>query len=68
MSLYFRFSLIINQVFFLLCSILGGVLLILGLYSVLWGKSREQKANAESCLPAEKETAELKEIVTKNIV
>ncbi|PON44957.1 Plant-drug/metabolite exporter [Parasponia andersonii] len=49
-------------------SILGGFLLILGLYSVLWGKSREQNTNAESSLPAEKESLELKEIVTKSII
>ncbi|TXG60514.1 hypothetical protein EZV62_015087 [Acer yangbiense] len=42
---------------FLLCEIitlgrvLGGVLLIGGLYSVLWGKSKEQKLEEKSCLP-----------------
>ncbi|GMN33313.1 hypothetical protein TIFTF001_004103 [Ficus carica] len=34
-------------------SILGGILLILGLYSVLWGKTREQKKiNVENSFPA----------------
>ncbi|GLU20368.1 hypothetical protein SLE2022_365720 [Rubroshorea leprosula] len=33
-------------------SILGGVLLIGGLYSVLWGKTKEQKMEEGNCLPA----------------
>ncbi|XWS41403.1 hypothetical protein CRYUN_Cryun17cG0079000 [Craigia yunnanensis] len=43
---------------FLLCeiislgSLLGGLLLIGGLYSVLWGKTREQRMLHENCLPA----------------
>ena len=45
----------------LLCSILGGILLVGGLYSVLWGKSKEQKMEKTSSIAqAEKET-ELKE-------
>uniref|UniRef100_A0A803PJA2 WAT1-related protein n=1 Tax=Cannabis sativa TaxID=3483 RepID=A0A803PJA2_CANSA len=47
-------------------SILGGAFLILGLYSVLWGKSIEQKTNSvvENCQQADKkEGSELKEIV-----
>ncbi|XP_062097036.1 WAT1-related protein At5g64700 isoform X2 [Humulus lupulus] len=51
-------------------SILGGAFLILALYSVLWGKSREEEINniVENCLPADKkECSELKEIVTKSI-
>lgn len=47
-------------------SVLGGILLVGGLYSVLWGKSREQKMNElGSSLTAEvhhvKECSELKE-------
>ncbi|XVE86605.1 hypothetical protein DITRI_Ditri18aG0047400 [Diplodiscus trichospermus] len=53
---------------FLLCeiislgSLLGGLLLISGLYSVLWGKTREQRTLDEICLPAnaDKECTELK--------
>ncbi|XWS33214.1 hypothetical protein CRYUN_Cryun22dG0061700 [Craigia yunnanensis] len=43
---------------FLLCemislgSLVGGLLLIGGLYSVLWGKTREQRMLDENCLPA----------------
>lgn len=50
-------------------SILGGILLILGLYSVLWGKTREQKKiNVENSFPAPTESSELKEIiVTKSV-
>lgn len=46
-------------------SVLGGILLVGGLYSVLWGKGREQKMNERSSLTAEvdhtKECSELKE-------
>ncbi|GMY11178.1 WAT1-related protein At5g64700-like [Fagus crenata] len=44
-------------------SLLGGLLLVGGLYSVLWGKSREQKVNDGSSLTAEgdRECSELKE-------
>ncbi|XP_041006031.1 WAT1-related protein At5g64700 [Juglans microcarpa x Juglans regia] len=46
-------------------SVLGGILLVGGLYSVLWGKGREQKMNEGSSLTAEvdhiKECSELKE-------
>ncbi|KAL5555749.1 hypothetical protein UlMin_037985 [Ulmus minor] len=49
-------------------SLVGGVLLVLGLYSVLWGKSKEQKImNAESgltAMPDLKENLELKDTVT----
>ncbi|KAH9717854.1 WAT1-related protein [Citrus sinensis] len=44
---------------FLLCEIitlgriLGGLLLIGGLYAVLWGKSKEQKMVDKSCLPTQ---------------
>lgn len=34
-------------------SILGGFLLVGGLYSVLWGKSREQRLDQGSCRPNE---------------
>ncbi|KAK3411500.1 hypothetical protein EUGRSUZ_I00250 [Eucalyptus grandis] len=34
-------------------SILGGVLLVGGLYSVLWGKPREQMLDRGSCKPPE---------------
>ncbi|KAK8716307.1 hypothetical protein V6N13_043622 [Hibiscus sabdariffa] len=43
---------------FLLCeftslgSVVGGLLLIIGLYSVLWGKTKEQKLLDEKCLSA----------------
>lgn len=48
-------------------SLLGGLLLVGGLYSVLWGKSREHKANDVNNLIPEKvdsECSELKEVVT----
>ncbi|XP_007048221.2 PREDICTED: WAT1-related protein At5g64700-like [Theobroma cacao] len=56
---------------FLLCeiinlgSVLGGLLLIGGLYSVLWGKTREQRMLDENCLPApvDKECTEI-QVVT----
>lgn len=51
----------------LLFSLLGGLLLVGGLYSVLWGKSREHKANDVNNLIPEKvdsECSELKEVVT----
>ncbi|KAM3708688.1 hypothetical protein ACB098_02G116400 [Castanea mollissima] len=50
-------------------SLLGGLLLVGGLYSVLWGKSREQKVNGGSSLTVEgeKESSELKEeVASKN--
>lgn len=50
-------------------SLLGGLLLVGGLYSVLWGKSREQKVNGGSSLTveADKESSELKEeVASKN--
>ncbi|KAK2656049.1 hypothetical protein Ddye_009101 [Dipteronia dyeriana] len=60
---------------FLLCEIitlgrvLGGVLLIGGLYSVLWGKSKEQKLEEQSCLPidhqVDKVCLEVKVVTTK---
>lgn len=39
------------------CSVLGGILLVGGLYGVLWGKGEEQKMNEL----AEKERLESKE-------
>ncbi|XVF17078.1 hypothetical protein REPUB_Repub10bG0087000 [Reevesia pubescens] len=56
---------------FLLCdiislgSLLGGLFLIGGLYSVLWGKTKEQRMLDENCLPAhvDKECTEL-QVVT----
>ncbi|XP_023870651.1 WAT1-related protein At5g64700 [Quercus suber] len=50
-------------------SLLGGLLLVGGLYSVLWGKIREQKGNGGSSLTVEgdKESSELKEeVASKN--
>ncbi|KAE7998250.1 hypothetical protein FH972_002812 [Carpinus fangiana] len=47
-------------------SLLGGLLLVGGLYSVLWGKSREHKANDVNNLTAEKvdnQCSEMKEVV-----
>ena len=35
------------------CSILGGILLVGGLYSVLWGKSKEKENNIISVVPQE---------------
>ncbi|GKU95148.1 hypothetical protein SLEP1_g8545 [Rubroshorea leprosula] len=58
---------------FLLCevislgSIMGGLLLVGGLYSVLWGKAREQKMEEGLCLPAadvEKAGSEMKAVTT----
>lgn len=34
-----------------LCSILGGILLVGGLYCVLWGKSKEQEVDDGICKP-----------------
>ncbi|KAI5554335.1 hypothetical protein BDE02_19G004500 [Populus trichocarpa] len=46
-------------------SVLGGLMLVAGLYSVLWGKSKEEKTNDAKCLKAEvdKERSELKQVV-----
>ncbi|KAL9381743.1 hypothetical protein Peur_024778 [Populus x canadensis] len=46
-------------------SVLGGLMLVAGLYSVLWGKSKEEKMNDAKCLKAEvdKERSELKQVV-----
>ncbi|KAF9660924.1 hypothetical protein SADUNF_Sadunf19G0014300 [Salix dunnii] len=46
-------------------SVLGGLMLVGGLYSVLWGKRREEKINDAKCLNAEvdKERSELKQVV-----
>jgi hypothetical protein len=40
-------------------------MLVAGLYSVLWGKSKEEKMNDAKCLKAEvdKERSELKQVV-----
>ena len=35
------------------CSILGGILLVGGLYSVLWGKSKENENKITMVLPEE---------------
>jgi hypothetical protein len=32
----------------LICSIIGGVVVILGLYMLLWGKDKDQEYNASS--------------------
>ncbi|KDP35319.1 hypothetical protein JCGZ_09478 [Jatropha curcas] len=56
---------------FLLCeiitsgSILGGVLLVGGLYSVLWGKSKEEKMSDKTCTVSQvdKESSELKQVI-----
>ncbi|XVF61826.1 hypothetical protein PTKIN_Ptkin08bG0162000 [Pterospermum kingtungense] len=47
-------------------SLFGGLLLICGLYSVLWAKSREQRLLNENCLQAhvDKECTELKVVTT----
>ncbi|KAG5223944.1 nodulin MtN21 family protein [Salix suchowensis] len=46
-------------------SVLGGLMLVGGLYSVLWGKRREEKINDAKFLKAEvdKECSELKQVV-----
>ncbi|CAK7328525.1 unnamed protein product [Dovyalis caffra] len=45
-------------------SVLGGLVLVGGLYSVLWGKSKEEKMNGENCLKAvgDKECSELEQV------
>lgn len=50
-------------------SVLGGLMLVAGLYSVLWGKSKEEKMNDAKCLKAEvdKERSELKQVVPVEI-
>ncbi|KAK9272020.1 hypothetical protein L1049_002389 [Liquidambar formosana] len=47
-------------------SVLGGILLVGSLYSVLWGKSKEENMNDGGCLSgaAEQECKEVKEVVT----
>lgn len=49
------------------CSVLGGLMLVGGLYSVLWGKRKEEKMNDENSLKAEaeadRECLELKQAV-----
>ena len=47
------------------CSVLGGLMLVGGLYSVLWGKRKEEKMNDENSLKAEADTEclELKQAV-----
>ncbi|KAJ6854601.1 WAT1-related protein [Populus alba x Populus x berolinensis] len=49
--------------------VLGGLMLVAGLYSVLWGKSKEEKMNDAKCLKAEvdKERSELKQVVPVEI-
>lgn len=49
--------------FFCACSLLGGILLIASLYSVLWGKCKEQSIDIRGGAQdqAEKECTELKE-------
>lgn len=39
------------------CSVLGAILLVISLYSVLWGKSKEQSMdNNLGCLPVQAQT------------
>lgn len=39
-------------------SVLGAILLVISLYSVLWGKSKEQNMDSLGCLPVQDQTAE----------
>ncbi|KAA8531000.1 hypothetical protein F0562_005710 [Nyssa sinensis] len=49
-------------------SVLGGILLVGGLYSVLWGKNKEQKMDDGICLTADqKESSESKEAIATKI-
>ncbi|XP_024437783.1 WAT1-related protein At5g64700 isoform X2 [Populus trichocarpa] len=67
------FTLVFTMIFssILLCetitlgSVLGGLMLVGGLYSVLWGKRKEEKMNDENSLKAEadRECLELKQAV-----
>lgn len=43
------------------CSVLGSILLILGLYILLWGKKRDASSEASSSAAAAKEEEEDKE-------
>ncbi|KAJ6424311.1 hypothetical protein OIU84_025158 [Salix udensis] len=67
------FTLVFTMIFssILLCeiitlgSVLGGLMLVGGLYSVLWGKRKEERMNDENILKAEvdKESSEMKQVV-----
>ncbi|KAG5254215.1 hypothetical protein OIU78_018558 [Salix suchowensis] len=67
------FTLVFTMIFssILLCeiitlgSVLGGLMLVGGLYSVLWGKRKEEKMNDENSLKPEvdKESLEMKQVV-----
>ncbi|KAJ6751243.1 hypothetical protein OIU85_001739 [Salix viminalis] len=67
------FTLVFTMIFssILLCeiitlgSVLGGLMLVGGLYSVLWGKRKEEKMNDENNLKDEvdKESSEMKQVV-----
>lgn len=41
------------QIFFIVYSVLGGVLIICGLYTVLWGKGKEAQKKSDNIEPQE---------------
>lgn len=47
------------------CSVLGGIFLVVSLYTVLWGENMNKTKGKQECLPvqAEKERVELNEQV-----
>jgi hypothetical protein len=48
------------------CSILGGMLLVGGLYSVLWGKSNENENKITPVVPKERENQEERTVQEKH--
>lgn len=61
-SIHFHF-IYIPIIFFLYGSIVGGALLVAGLYSVLWGKSRETMESEEEGKEEQKDAAKLSSVV-----